>query len=173
MVMLATAIMVVAGARPAFACQCVDKVEAPARSSPETALFVGTMTRQRFAFWRTFRATTEFRFDVEAVVTGDIHESILVVPKPGASSSCGGFHANKGERVGVNVSRVGDRWEANRCSRLDPASVLALPGVHAPAPGATPGPSWATRLAESAPWLIVALVASALLLWSRSTRARE
>src|SRR5207248_2768111 len=114
----------------------------------------------------------DVRLQVEAVVGAGVHRTISVTTKRGPSGSCGGFHASTGDRIGLMAVRKGGRWQVDACSRFDASAVLATPGVHEPAPGATPGPSLRSRLLDVGPWGAALSLVVALLLGSRTRRAR-
>jgi hypothetical protein len=68
----------------------------------------------------------DYEFDVEAVLEGDIGETITV--KSAADGAACGFEMPIGERVGVLLERSGGEWQGNLCWTLDADVLLEAAG---------------------------------------------
>ena len=124
--------LLVRGAAPAAACSCAAP-DGPIedRVTRADGAFVGTVTDIGKA--PPFSASAQevpHRFTVESVAAGEIGPEV-VVQAATVGASCG-LELQVGQRAGLFVSRIEDRWIGSLCARAD-ADELAAVG-HPPDP---------------------------------------
>lgn len=136
----------IASAPPAFACSCVAISDPAAAVANADAAFVGRLVeiRERTDAGRNDSENTgrmvENRFEVEAVIKGEIAAFVVVVA-PAGGSSCG-LEIGVGERAGLLLRREAEQWQSSLCSKIHPDTMLALatlPRTGSPEPFANSG----------------------------------
>ena len=130
--------LLIEDAEPASACSCAVPNPLAGLASADGA-FVGTLVDEEEQVGPLFDSgeMMDHLFEVEAVLKGDIGETV-VVESAAEGASCG-FEIPIGQRVGLTLTRNGDSWEGSLCATHDPDSLLeAANGLPEPVTGSPP-----------------------------------
>jgi len=164
------------GTRPAWACSCVP-LNARQTLAETDGAFIGELVTREDPVpvgGVVGPGTSVFTFHVSRAFKGDVGE-VIQVESESQGEACG-LEVTQGDRIGLFLMRLENRWTSNLCLQVEPGVLAAAAkavegGDAAKAPGQATGeetdaarPASAARQQGSPvwPWVVIVAVAAAI-----------